>query len=372
MKSYAPKSEEAPTLGALGLAEASGPAPDVASVAAVGQGAGMSQGAAAGMQTPGAGNAFAADLAGLGFGGSDGEDDAEAIGGYAAAKPEDAGGEEREAFRARMDESFGTGGTGHGEAPSAAPADGGGAAQAGAPAAGSAGGITIDVSNHRPAPGSENFNRTVVGVGEVTTFWASQPGGTWSSSSGTGTVGADGEYEWTAPSTMASATITYRVGDATGTVTMTVLQPMAITATLVGANNVNQVPGQGGAGMDLKLTMHPTTVSFYNVQWLEQPGPVGGKWGYFEQATDDQLAHAPNAEWLMMGDDNQGVTDTAAFYGAPPPFSEGGFLWVIPNLFRVGNEGSGTVFFPSVQVMTLAADGTGTVSKFGNSTTRSA
>jgi hypothetical protein len=165
-------------------------------------------------------------------------------------------------------------------------------------------------------------------------------------------------------------TITYTLEGATATMQVAVLAPMFMSSTLIGANNDNQVTGKAGAGMDVNLTFGPTNVSFYNVEWLEEPHPVSAKSGYFNQIPDQALYHTPNANWLNMGNANDACNDTAAYFGAPPPFSEGSFTWVVPNKFRVGGSGGGRVFFPSVQHMTMDANGTASVSKFNDSMTR--
>ncbi|MBW2254893.1 MAG: hypothetical protein JRI25_09900, partial [Deltaproteobacteria bacterium] len=272
------------------------------------------------------------------------------MGGFAAVGTgdEERSDEEKEAFQEEVRASFRTAAEGAAPPAEAAPPDEG---SADAAAEGAGGELEITVSNERPGPDDDAWDRTTLGVGEGCSFWANQDGGTWTSSGGTGEPGPDGEYLWTAPDDFASVTITYTLGDATATVQIVVLAPMYINSLMIGANNDDQSPGLAGAGMDLSLTMGPTNVSFYNVEWLEDPGPVTVKDGYFDAVPDEVLYHHPNEEWLNMGDANDALTDTAAYSGAPPPFSEGSFTWLVPNRFRVAGEGGGRLFFPSIQHM---------------------
>jgi len=321
MKAHAPlETSSTPTLAALGRGEAAQAVDSTDSVHAIGSGAAMNQAAALSMQTIGAGNSFAADLASGGDGDPTGPSGEQAHGGYAAA---------------------------------------------------SEGGLGITVFTDRPAEGKHD--RTLVGVGETVTFMGSLDGGTWASTGGTGTVDeGGGAYQWEAPSVGDAVTITYTLDGATAKVVMGVIAPVAITASMVGVKNTKQTAGLGGVDMDTKLTFLPTAVNFENLAWKEDPGPAAWKTGYFERFSDQKLVHDPNPNWLQMLEGPKGPTDTAGYFGTSPPFSEGTFGWLVPNRYRVRGDSESHVFGPSLQSMTMAEDGTATVNKYGLSGSRKA
>lgn len=224
-----------------------------------------------------------------------------------------------------------------------------------------AGGPTITIQNEFPDVGGDKA-RTKVGVKEKVWLQASTDGGTWSASGGTGSVLKDETYEWRAPITAGPVTITYTpTGGGTPVVTtINVVVPDALTAT---SSSARSYTGQG-AGMDLQLQVGPTDVSFTNIGWLEDPGPATDVTGYFVGKPADKLAHKPNARWSPIGGANA-LGDVAEFNGWPGPYKEGGsYTWSIPNRWRADN-GTGTVFHTSTQVMTIAADGTSSVTKLG-------
>jgi len=137
--------------------------------------------------------------------------------------------------------------------------------------------------------------------------------------------------------------------------------------------------GTQGAGMTLEITILPLTVSFYQIQFLEVPGPASEVKGYFSQFPASRLTHQPGVDWAPVGYDNKcpaGCTDTAAASGYLPPYSfrgvsGGSFVWHIPYKYRCNATGSGTQFTTIDQTFSITGSGTTTITKAGASVTRS-
>ena len=100
-----------------------------------------------------------------------------------------------------------------------------------------------------------------MGIGELSSFVVSDSsGGNWKSADGTGKTANSVTFQWTASAAGANI-ITYTAADkTTSSVTMTTVVP----ATLSGNKDTNHhLPGgPQGAGMELTITVSPTTVSF--------------------------------------------------------------------------------------------------------------
>jgi hypothetical protein len=136
--------------------------------------------------------------------------------------------------------------------------------------------------------------------------------------------------------------------------------------------------------MVLGVHMEPQTVAFNKLQWIEDVVPVSGKTGYFDGHGHNPTGHgiAQGAQkWLTMGDDNS-TTDHASFGGWPSPWRDtsaaaawdgGSYTWAISTKYRLGSSGSPVTFVTNDQVMTIddGTTGASTVSKFGQSTSRS-
>lgn len=127
--------------------------------------------------------------------------------------------------------------------------------------------------------------------------------------------------------------------------------------------------GTQGAGMQIAITIHPTDVSFEWVESQEVPGPATNITGYFTSYPPDSLKHVP-AGWVRILPGNKKY-DHAAFSGFPSPWSAGGFEWVIPIEWRVvGSANAGTLPNRLQRFSISGATGTSTVSKLGQSVTR--
>ncbi|GDX83842.1 hypothetical protein LBMAG42_56530 [Deltaproteobacteria bacterium] len=253
---------------------------------------------------------------------------------------------------------------GAGPSPSAA---GSGATGRAAPAGSAA--PVIEFSNVAPDAASQSrFDRSVVGIGERINFSCAESGGTWAATGGAGAE-TDLLYEWQAPGAPGRYTISYTIGERVGRTVITVLAPASISARKL--NDAGFGAGTQGAGMELQLTMNPTTVSFAEAEWLEDAGP-GIVSGYFTRFPASAVAHRPNPAWTPMGGDNAAVVDNASFGGWGTPWAEGTWVWSIPNRYRVAGLGAGTVFTTSTQAMAIhGPSGASTVSKLGQSSSRS-
>ena len=147
------------------------------------------------------------------------------------------------------------------------------------------------------------------------------------------------------------------------------------------ASDIAYAAGTQGAGMKLDPTVGPADVSFYRIEWQEQPGPASSVTGYFvPRNVGDSLKHNPYNGWVGFGQDNKcACQDTAAFSGYPAPWTAGGFEWIIPNHFQIigdsagGSFGNGALFTNVTQAFSIEGApnaGRSTVTKAGASVTR--
>ena len=219
------------------------------------------------------------------------------------------------------------------------------------------------------APNGSSNKRTTVGVGEEVDFKSNQEG-TWSVSNGTIVSGEVGEeMHWQAPDTPGTSEISIKVGTETHKTTFTVLAPNNITATKL--LEIPFLAGTSAAGMFLQFNYNPMSVSFGNVESKEVSGPATNITGYFAGHGASALWHNSGDKFLAINSDNtDSVPDEAAAGPLPAPWSAGTFEWIIPNHYRVKGT-SGDHFFTHVtQAFEMQADGTLTITKAGESVTR--
>ena len=137
-------------------------------------------------------------------------------------------------------------------------------------------------------------------------------------------------------------------------------------------SNLVYTAGVQGAGMRLDpITVVPTNVSFANVECLEMPGPATNIWGYFTNYPPGFLNHSPSTNWIQLNGFNAWA-DIADFQNHLSPWYAGGYEWDIPVRWRVvGSTNVGSL--PNrLQICSIAdTNGTSTVSKLGQSVTRS-
>jgi hypothetical protein len=244
---------------------------------------------------------------------------------------------------------------GPGAAPSPTPMLDAAAAEAEPQQAG-AGGLTITSETAWAAPDGTASSRTTVAAGEMVYFTASDTGGTWSSTGGSGTD-AGGIFNWTAGQPGA-VTITYRKGGGTATKSIRVIAPSGLAVASTSAQSF--ASGVQGAGMDVNLTVLPTAVSWGGVEVMEEAGSVAGT-GYFSGRT---IPHDPEP-WAGVSEANQTGPDDASFRDWPSPWRDGTMTWTIPTQWRRAG-GSGARFTTSTQAMRIHdTTGRSSVSKFG-------
>ena len=234
-----------------------------------------------------------------------------------------------------------------------------------APAAGPA----ITVTNGWANPAGKT-DRTTVGIGELNSFVVNdQAGGSWKSADGKGTTVNSVSFQWTA-SAAGTNVITYTAADkSVSTVTMTTAVPNSLSGTNV--KDRTYAAGTQGAGMDLTVTVLPTSVSFQGLEIMEGTCDASAISGYFTtHAPGPHDAAAGAGTWNQVGTAND-VPDTAESFGWPSPWSKGSFTWAIPASWRLTGKATSTAFSKtSDQVATIAgADGTTTVTKLGAGTT---
>jgi hypothetical protein len=240
-------------------------------------------------------------------------------------------------------------------------------ADAGSDAAAPAQGPTIAVTNGWASPAGDS-DRTTVGIGELSSFVVSDvAGGKWKSADGTGTTVNSVSFQWTASATGTNK-ITYTAADkSTSSVTMTTIAP----ASLSGKKDRDITTfsaGSQGAGMELTITVLPTTVSFQALEVMEETCNASAISGYFtKHAPPNHDAKAGAGTWRQVGPNND-VSDTADSSDQPSPWSQGSYTWAIPARWRkVGGKSAGTAFSAtSNEVVTITGvDGTTVVTKLG-------
>jgi hypothetical protein len=239
------------------------------------------------------------------------------------------------------------------------------AADAGAPAP--ARGRAIAVTNGWASPSGDQA-RTTVGIGELSSFVVSDlPGGSWRSADGTGTTVNSVTFQWTA-SKVGTNKITYTAANQDiSTVTMTTIAPVSLSAKK-DRDITNFAAGDQGAGMELTITVAPTTVSFQALEIMEDTCNASAISGYFTKHTPPNHDAAAGAGlWRQLGTNND-MSDTADSSNQPSPWSQGSYTWAIPARWRkVGDTSSGTLFTTkSNEVVTITGtDGTTVVTKLG-------
>lgn len=215
-------------------------------------------------------------------------------------------------------------------------------------------------------------DRTKVGVGELVLFSADVDGA-WKASAATGATTATGSgYDWTAPATAATVTITFDPGGgvAVTTVTMEVIAP---TIKLTKFEDIKDYgAGKQGAGMKCNVEFLPFDVSFGGVQWKESDVDGSNAQGYFKGLALPK--HTANATWRGFNNDNTGPKDIAQFMGIAKPWdADGSYDWVIPQNYRLLGQTSATGMGTLTQTCKLEGPphaGRTTVSKGGESASR--
>ncbi len=227
-------------------------------------------------------------------------------------------------------------------------------------------GPTIAVFNGWASPSGDQ-DRTTVGIGELTSFTVTDvDGGRWRSADGKGKTVDSRTFRWTA-SAAGTNTITYTAADrSTSSVTMTTIAPDRLSGKK-DRDITTYAAGAQGAGMELTITVLPTTVSFQALEVMEGTCNASAISGYFSShAPRPHNAAAGAGAWRQMGSKND-LSDTADSFGWPPPWSQGSYTWAIPARWRKKGDQTTTAFSATNdEVVTITdTDGTTIVTKLG-------
>jgi hypothetical protein len=230
-------------------------------------------------------------------------------------------------------------------------------------------GPAIAVTNGWANPAGKN-DRTTVGIGELSSFVVSDvAGGSWKSVDGKGTTVNSVTFQWTA-TTAGKNKITYTAADGTpSSVTMTTEVPSSLSGTK-DSDITTYAAGTQGAGMNLTITVSPTTVSFQALELMEGICNASAISGYFSShAPGPHDAAAGAGTWRQVGAAND-VSDTADSSGWPSPWSKGSYTWAIPVSWRTKGATTSTAFSTANnQVVNITGtDGTTIVTKLGAKT----
>lgn len=232
-------------------------------------------------------------------------------------------------------------------------------------------GVLLGIETETLATIPADRTRKKLGVGEEVTVtllpaslspiaWSNAGGGMLNATSG-------GSVVFTANDSAATPSVTATFAGVPVTVAFAVVEPSSESAIKTSEDSIPA--GTQGAGMRLEITIAPTDVSFQNVESQEVPGPATSITGYFTSFPPDSLKHIP-AGWVRIAPGNKKF-DHAAFSGYPSPWSAGGFQWIIPIEWRVVGSASGGTLPNRIQAFSIAnSSGTSTVSKLGQSVTR--
>jgi hypothetical protein len=229
-------------------------------------------------------------------------------------------------------------------------------------------GPAIAVTNGWANPAGKK-DRTTVGIGELNSFVVSDvEGGSWKSADGSGTTINSVTFRWTA-STAGTNVITYTAADGS---TSSVTMKTEVPSTLSGKKDSDLTfpTGTQGAGMELTVTVSPTTVSFQALELMEGTCDPSATSGYFSSHTPGKHDAAAGAgNWRQVGSDND-VSDTADSSGWPSPWSKGNYTWSIPVSWRLKGAKTSTAFSANNdQVVNITGtDGTTVVTKLGAKT----
>jgi len=222
-------------------------------------------------------------------------------------------------------------------------------------------------------------DRTDLGVGEyVSVYFTPSPAGIqidWTTTAGSVTPASGSGTRFTAPSNAMSATVTASVKGLKCPVTFNVEKPTGVSAVIT-STTANAIPsGIAGAWMHMDVTVQPTNVSFYRIEMIEIGQAATSISGYFEDHPPKPHDTAAGANtWHPVGESNLigDSMDNCGYWGTgnlPSPYRPGSFTWPIPARWRIPG-GPTNNFTWSDQVFSIDGSGTFSVSKFGQTVTR--
>ena len=163
-------------------------------------------------------------------------------------------------------------------------------------------------------------------------------------------------------------------------VVVSCLVPSGIDARLFGPCSVSGDKGMAGdIGMFIDLTLMPTNVSFAGFRISERPSDQGTHTGYFDDPSiSNKWYHTIEngaGNWDTVAENSNWYTLDRAYIGyCTSPWSNGTMTWEIPNAWIPATNYtpgiSERMLLKTYQTFTITTDGTVSVSKFGNTITR--
>ena len=178
----------------------------------------------------------------------------------------------------------------------------------------------------------------------------------------------------TAASTAGISTLTVTRGNASIDLPFTVHEPKLVLPTSIGGESYGEPGTAGDYCAYISLSLHPTNVSFRNVEMMEVGLAATNATGYFTGPPADSswLTHVGNGAdvWHGFTENGNGFYDEVAMPPLPRPWGGGGgFTWPIPRVWRVVGETSVTNALPHRpeydQRFELDPDGTSRIRKHG-------
>ena len=233
----------------------------------------------------------------------------------------------------------------------------------------STGPIALTVENaKKSAPGKTD--RTTVGVGERI-FVTNDPVTDGKFSCPVGTGKDEGTlYTWDAPETATKATITFKPSDGgtPSTVVINVIEPEKVE--FQDKKEITSYGDVSAAGMKVKVAFLPFSVSFANLDWQEKDVDPTTSTGWFAKQPAAKLKHKKGPGGYL---DAKNKADDHAEWASDVVVTEDSKLqWDIPQHYKVNAGGEKEVpNQPFTQLMTIDSAGTTTVSKNGQTVTRS-
>lgn len=225
--------------------------------------------------------------------------------------------------------------------------------------------LQVETSVASPKDGSKD--RKTVGLGELVYIQPEEAvAGTFTSTGGKGTQ--DGVmYNWTAPATAQTVTITFTPKDGTpSTVQVKVIEPTSVEFEDKEELSYGNV---SAAGMKVKVVFLPLSVSFSALDWQEKDVAPSAVEGWFKKQPAAKLKHKKGPGGYL--DAKNAATDKAEWASNVVVKEDSKLQWDIPQQYSV--NGGAKVDVPNqpfTQLMTIDANGTTTVSKNGMSVTR--
>ena len=188
----------------------------------------------------------------------------------------------------------------------------------------------------------------------------------------TGTITGNGawSYEYVAPSN--ATTDIVRSLDGSHICTLDIIAPSSYNAVITQiVNHATQPCEAGSFEVFFQLELLPSTVSFAQIEVMEQGMSATNATGYFAEAAHlNLLSHSYLQgawEWTAIGsENNEAGHDIAGVMELPTPWNGGGLMtWPIPNVYRkAGESWISEPFCNTDQSVTLEADGTVWLEKF--------